>query len=116
MQKIYDSAHRCKPWVLRTCFDEADAMQEGFSRLRPVENIPVTIISRDPDIPIRPGMSAESMEQEQKKLETLHKKQLRDFKGSRLVIAKGSNHLVQLDRPDIVASELKRMLNQLKED
>lgn len=59
---------------------------------------------------MRPYMSEEAIEKDRKKLEEIHEKQLEDFPDSRLVIAEGSTHLVQLEKPEVIVMELKKMI------
>ncbi len=118
MQKTYIAAHFAKPSSLTTCFNESDAMEKSFTALRsqkkPLKNIPVTLISRDPDFPQRPGMSEEAIRKERYELEELHRKQRSDMEHAKFIIAKGSSHVVQLDRPDLIVEEIKDMLASLR--
>jgi pimeloyl-ACP methyl ester carboxylesterase len=118
MQKTYTACHQAKTSAFNTCFDEWDGYEISFRTLqekaRSLKDIPVTLISRDPEKPIRPGMSEEAMNKAREELEKLHQQQLEDSPHARLVIAKGSSHLVQIDRADIVIEEIRRMAEQIK--
>ncbi len=119
MQRTYIAAHFAKPSSLTTCFDESDAMEESFTALRskkkPLKGLPVTLISRDPHLPQRPGMSEEAIRKERYELEELHHKQRREMEHAKFIIAEGSSHVVQLDRPDLIIEEIKNMLVSLKD-
>ncbi|MBX7067430.1 MAG: alpha/beta hydrolase [Parachlamydiales bacterium] len=113
MQKRYTGCHQTRTKTLNTCIDEWDGYKESFKALkanaRSLKNIPVTIISRDPEKPIRPGVSKE---EGRIGLEKLNRQHLEDSPHARFVIAQGSGHLVQIDRPDVVVEEIRHMVDQ----
>lgn len=114
-QDEYVRTHFVKPWALRTCLDEADQLEEGLAQLTKAkvsrEEIPVTIIVRDPNLSMRPGISEKGKEKERLDLERSHEAQRKTFPNARWVEAKGSGHFVQLDRPDLVIEEISRSLS-----
>lgn len=107
------------PWALKTCFDEADTLAAGLASLRKnkrsLKDTPITIISRDPKLPLRPFISKKDQENARKDLERLHKEQLQEFEDARFAIAEGSGHLVQIDNPDLVVSEIKAMIERFSQ-
>lgn len=115
MQKTYTACHQAKTKTLATCLDEWDGYEISFRNLkakaRSLKDIPVTLISRDLEKPIRPGMSKDAMKKAREELEKMHQKQLDDSPHARFVIAKESGHLVQVDRPDVVINEIRRMID-----
>lgn len=114
MQKTYNACHRAKASAFTTCLREWAGCEESFKLLneyaRSLADIPVTVISRDLDMPQRPGMSATAIRKEKHDQKQLNRDHLEDAPHAKLVIAKGSGHLVQLDKPDIVIAEIKEML------
>lgn len=87
--------HQAKVSAMKTCFAEWDGNEESFRQLRegrkPLNGIPVTYIY---------GMHGTSQEQERE--EVPH---------ARFVMAQNSRHMVQIDRPDVIIDEVRRMLN-----
>jgi pimeloyl-ACP methyl ester carboxylesterase len=117
MQKAYIAAHFVRSSSLATCFDESDSMRESFIALtmkkQSLDNIPVTLISRDPDQAIRPGLSEEAKQKIKNELEDLHTQQKNDMPNAKFTIAKRSSHTVQLDRPDVIIAEVYEMLDAI---
>jgi pimeloyl-ACP methyl ester carboxylesterase len=117
MQKTYTACHQAKVSTFNTCFDEWDGYDESFKtlreRARSLKDIPVTLISRDPLKPIRPGMSQEAIKKERDELEKSHQQHGQDSPHARFVIAEKSSHLIQVDRPDIVVDEIRRMVDRI---
>lgn len=117
MQKTYVACHQAKISTFTTCFDEWDGYEVSFKSLREkarsLKDIPVTLISRDPEHSLRPGMSKEARKKEREELEKMHQQQLEDSPHARFVVAKESSHVVQIDRPDVVIEEIQRMVDQI---
>lgn len=114
MQKTYAAGHQMKIKTFATCLNEWDGCEASFrdlqSKARSLDGIPVTVISRDPHRSLRPGTSQEGAKNERCELEKLQKQHLDESPHARFVIAEGSSHLIQLDRPDIVIDEIKKMI------
>jgi pimeloyl-ACP methyl ester carboxylesterase len=117
LQKTYIACHQAKASTLATCLDEWSGYEQSFKMLREkaksLKDIPVALISRDPEQPIRPGMSKEAIKRAREELEKVHERQQEDSPHARFVIAKTSNHLVQLDRPDVIVEEIQRMIEEI---
>lgn len=115
MQKTYIACHQAKIKTLEACLKEWDGYEASFRDLRTnaksIATIPVTMISRDPNQPIRPGMSEEAQRKGRKELEDLQKQHLDESPHARFIIAERSGHLVQIDRPDVVIDEIRRMID-----
>lgn len=96
MQKTYTVCHQRS---LATCLDEWDGYEESFGSLRAqaksLKDIPVTVISRGLEVPVE-----------------LNQRHLADSPHARFVIAEGSSHLVQVDRPDVIVDEIRQMYDQ----
>lgn len=111
MQKTYAACHQMKMSSFATCLKEWDGIEVSFSELkakeRSLKDIPITIISRDPDHSIYPGISKPQLREG---LEKLNKQHLDESPHARFVIAKQSGHLVQIDRPDVIIEEILRMI------
>ncbi|MBM3184074.1 MAG: alpha/beta hydrolase [Chlamydiae bacterium] len=116
MQKAYTACHQAKVKTFSTCLKEWDGYETSFSDLRrnarSLKDIPVTIISRDPAKPMRPGMSKEAARKERSDLEKMNQDTLESLPHARFIVAEGSSHLVQVDRPDVVIDEIRRMANR----
>lgn len=116
LQKTYIT-HFVKPSSLRTCFAENDAMPESFLALqkekKSLHAIPVTFISRDPALPQRPFLSEQEVTEERKALEQLHAAQGRDVVHGNWVLVKGSNHFIQLDKPELIVNETRKMIESI---
>ncbi len=115
MQKTYTACHQAKTKTFATCLAEWDSYEASFRTLRTharsLKGIPVTLISRDPAKPMRPGMSKEAARKERADLEKLNQRHREDSPHARFVIAEGSSHLVQIERPDIVIEEIRSMID-----
>jgi pimeloyl-ACP methyl ester carboxylesterase len=117
MQKTYTACHQAKVNTFATCLAEWDGYETSFRALRTnvrsLKDIPVTIISRDPAKPMRPGMSNEAAKKEREEFEKMHQLQREDLPHARFTIAERSSHLVQLDRPDVIIDEIQHMICHL---
>ncbi len=117
MQKTYTACHQTKIKAFATCLKEWDNYETNFRSLkanaRSLEAIPVTVISRDPKQPIRPGMTEEALHKNREELEKLKKQHLDESPHARFIVAERSGHLVQLDRPDVIIEEIQRMIDCL---
>ncbi|MEI8365654.1 MAG: alpha/beta hydrolase [Parachlamydiaceae bacterium] len=117
MQKAYIASHWAKSKALYACLEEADACEYNFNVLnqhkRSLKDMRITVISRDPDQQMHPS-SAQAMEIERRYLEETNQGHVNESDHARLVIAKGSGHLVQVDRPDIVIEEIYRQVEAAK--
>lgn len=106
MQKTLMACHQAKTSTFKTCFQEWNGYAQSFQLLREhrrsLAEIPVTLISQD--FKMNPRMKELDEYQKGLKEESPH---------ADLVIASQSNHCVQIDRPDIIILEVKRMLNKL---
>ena len=110
----YYEAEMCRPEYegadLEEWMDFERAGQQA-ARLTSFGNVPLVVISQDPDRP-KTGWTEQAIAaqpiwaKEQEALKSLSPK-------SWHVVAKGSRHHVQGDRPDIVLGEIKRMLDYL---
>lgn len=100
---------------LKTCLGEWDGYSQSFQQLREqrksIKEMRVTLISRDPELPRRPGMSPEAIRKEREALDALHQEQLEDAGDAPLVIAKGSGHEVHIDKPEVIIEEIRKMLS-----
>lgn len=114
MQKTYTACHMMKIKAFATCLKEWEGYETSFRELkakaRSLATIPVTLVFRDSQQPIRPWMSKEALEKDREELEKLQKQHLKDSPHARVIIAEKSGHLVQIDRPDIVIDEIRRMI------
>lgn len=115
MQKTYTACHQAKIKTLATCLKEWDGYEVSFKDLkakaRSIAAIPVTVISRDPKQPIRPRMSEDALHKNREELERLKKQHLDESPHARFIVAERSGHLIQIDRPDVVIDEIRRMID-----
>lgn len=115
MQKTYTACHQAKTKAFATCLKEWDGYEASFRGLkanaRSLATIPVTVISRDPNQPIRPRMSEEALHKNREELEKLKKQHLDESPHARFIVAERSGHVVQLDRPEVVIEEIRRMID-----
>lgn len=96
--------------------DELDAVPESGKQtvnVEPFGSLPILILSRDPEVipPNWPPPLAKDiavvwtqMQEETKSLST----------DSRRIVAKGSDHYVQLDRPELVINEVSGLVKRLR--
>jgi len=108
------NAMACRPDYVDTDECELNYFEESSrqaGRLASFGDIPLLVISRDPDA--RKGMTPRGVaqipvwEREQEESKSLSPISWR-------VIARNSGHMVPLDRPDVVVSELTRLIDYLR--
>lgn len=109
MEKTYIACHRAKTSAFSACLAEWNGFSVSFELVRketkPLNGIPVTLITRDPKLQLRPGMSEEAIKKDQVKLEKLIGEFKEDIPHIKHVIADNSSHCIQLHRPDVIVQE-----------
>lgn len=110
----YALAEACRPEYETSWLAEMDNFEVSASEATNTSlgNLPLLVISQDPDRP-KPGWSARDINanpiwaamQEQLKTLSTH---------SRRVIARGSGHKVQLDRPDVIVREVSDLILEIR--
>lgn len=107
----YGDAESCRSFYSRAWLSESDAFWitlEQAGKAGCCGNLPLVIISQDPDRP-KPGWDAVSIWnrlQEDLKQLSPH---------SRRIIAKGSGHHVMFDRPEVIVSATAQLITELRQ-
>jgi len=88
---------------------------EGARRAGPLGNIPLVVLSHDPDklYPV-PGRSPRSAKEMNPQWEELQSELAQLSTDSSRVIATGSGHYIQYDRPDLVIEAAKKLVEQTR--
>lgn len=111
MQKTYLAAHQIKPRSLAACFAEWDGFEKSFESLREhkrhLQSLPFMVITKGDEKPIRPGLSKEENKKQHAACLAEQKRLLLESDSSELRIAKGSSHLINLDRPDVILEAIE---------
>lgn len=114
--KAYDAyaeAAACRPEYETSWLGEMDSFETSAKEIAGTTfgDLPLLIISQDPDRP-KPGWPAQDIAanpiwaEMQENLKTLSTR-------SRRIIARGSGHKVQIDRPDLIVSAVGEIVSQL---
>jgi pimeloyl-ACP methyl ester carboxylesterase len=112
----FAGAEACRPAYARAGLAEWDEFwhsADEAAQARCCGDIPLLIISQDPDRP-KSGWDAQSIaaqpiwNQLQESLKTLSPQ-------SRRIIARGSGHHVMIDRPDVVISGIREVVTDVRE-
>ena len=109
----YAIAESCRPRYDLSWLGEVDQFEASAQQVRDSTfgNLPLLVISQDPDHP-KPGWREReiasnpiwaAMQEQSKTLSTRNQR----------IIAGGSGHHVQDDRPDVVISAISEMINEL---
>lgn len=110
----YAEAAACRPEYETSWLGEVDSFETSAKEAAGTTfgDLPLLIISQDPDRP-KPGWPAQDIAanpiwaEMQENLRTLSTR-------SRRIIARGSGHRVQIDRPDVIVSAVGEMVSQLR--
>jgi pimeloyl-ACP methyl ester carboxylesterase len=109
-------AEACRPAYARAGLGEWDEFWNSAEQARQAKccgNIPLVVVSQDPDRP-KPGWDAQSIAAQpiwnrlQESLKSLSPQ-------SRRVIARGSAHHVMIDRPDVVVTAIRQVVTDIRE-
>jgi len=110
----YALAEACRPEYETSWLGELDSFEASASEATNTSlgNLPLLVISQDPNRP-KPGWSARDINANpiwaamQEQLKTLSTR-------SRRIIARGSGHRVQLDRPDVIVREVGELILEIR--
>ena len=105
---------RWGPWQEHVAEESSfEESAEGARKAGPLGNIPLVVLSHDPDKlhPI-PGSSPRPDKELNPQWEGLQSELAQLSTDSSRVIAKGSGHYIQYDRPDLVIEAVKRLVDQ----
>lgn len=105
----------CRPQFIAAVRAEADAQEENSAEVRPLGtlgNLPLVVLSHDPDKVRFPGNLTEPVNREWGKMqeELAHL----SSNGSHVVV-KGSSHDIQIDRPDEVVDAIRKVVGAARE-
>ncbi len=112
----WERAQACRPAYARSGLDEWDEFWLSADEARAAHccgNMPLLIISQDPDRP-KAGWDAQSITNQpiwndlQESLKKLSPQ-------SRCIIARGSGHHVMIDRPDVVVNGIRQVVTDFRE-
>lgn len=112
----YAAAESCRPIFTTAWLGEYDAFwqsAEEAAKTNCCGNIPLVIVSQDPDRP-KIGWDAESIAQ-QPMWGKLQDDLKRLSPHSRRIIARGSGHHVMIDRPEVVIGGIESVLSDIRE-
>jgi len=105
----------------RQCFREIHEEWAGFDEdgdqlqaTAPLGNMPPVVLSHDPDVLFLPGLPADVARDVNKAWESMQQELARLSTNSSRVIAKGSSHYIQWDRPDVVIEAVQKVLGQCR--
>jgi pimeloyl-ACP methyl ester carboxylesterase len=109
------TAFSCKPRVFRTNYDQVSLFGESARQVRALGklgNLPLVVISRDPERPARRG------EKIVREAEQRHQQRQQDLarlsSNSTYVIAEGSGHGVPQQRPDVVVAGIRKQVEEAR--
>ncbi len=110
----YAQAAECRPQYETSWLGEMDEFETSANEAanRTFGDLPLLIISQDPDRP-KPGWPAKDIAANpiwaamQDNLKTLSAR-------SRRIVARGSGHKVQIDRPDVIVAAVGEMILQIR--
>ena len=100
----------CDPRVLQTEYDERTALADEANQkyeLQSLGDLPVIVISRDP-------ASTPESQGSDSQWERMQKDMLRLSSNSTRIIATGSGHAVNLERPDVVVRAIHEVVEQVQ--
>lgn len=103
-------ASDCRPAYARSGLDEWDEFwhsADEAAEARCCGNIPLVIVSEDPDRP-NPAWDPQTWNKLQESLKALSPQ-------SRRIIARGSRHHVMIDRPDVVVAAIRQVVTDVRE-
>lgn len=105
----------CRPQFIAAVRAEADAQEENSAEVRPLGtlgDLPLVVLSHDPDKVRFPGNLTEPVNREWGKMqeELAHL----SSNGSHVVV-KGSSHDIQIDRPDEVVDAIRKVVGAARE-
>jgi pimeloyl-ACP methyl ester carboxylesterase len=111
-------ANNCRPSVVDTWIDELNDLDRSADETRdtgPFDHLPILIFSEDPNVP-REGssLSPEKMKQVSIAWNQMQEDLKQLSADSRRIIAKGSSHYIQLDRPDLINRELPGFIDSIR--
>jgi pimeloyl-ACP methyl ester carboxylesterase len=105
----------CRPQFIAAVRAEAAAQNENSAQVRALGslgNMPLVVLSHDPDKVHFPGNLTEPVNREWDKMQQ-EQAQL-SSNGSHLVV-KGSGHDIQIDKPEAVVDAIRKVVSQAKE-
>jgi pimeloyl-ACP methyl ester carboxylesterase len=114
MYRTYADAAACRPIYETSWLGEADDFEDSASEVKSVTfgDTPLLVISQDPDRP-KPNWNAQSIVANPIWAEMQESSKSLSRRSWRLV-AKGSGHHVQIDRPDVVIEGVREMILALR--
>jgi pimeloyl-ACP methyl ester carboxylesterase len=80
----------------------------------PLGKMPLVVLSHDPDVPFMPGLPADVSIDVNQAWESMQLELVRLSANSSRVIAKGSAHYVQVDRPDVVIKAVQKVVGECR--
>lgn len=107
----------CQPQFLREMQKEWDGLDEDGDQLQSAAllgRMPLVVLSHDPDTSPGPGLAADVASDLNKAWEQMQQELSSLSTNSSRVIAKGSSHMIQWDRPDLVIEAVKKVVNQCR--
>ena len=108
-------AVECQPKNFRQIDDEFANFDEDADQVRTaasLRNMPLAVLSRDTENPFLPGMPSDVASDLNEIWEPLQEDLAHLSSNSSRVIAKGSTHYIQIDRPDVVIEGVQNVVNQ----
>ncbi|MGA7382376.1 MAG: alpha/beta hydrolase [Terriglobales bacterium] len=107
----------CDSTLMRTIVDELDGFQlsqdQVSSDSKSLDSLPVTVISHDPDKPIA-DLSPEINRRTEATWAEMQMELTELSSRGKHLVAKGSGHYVQMDRPDLVISSIHDVVEQCR--
>jgi pimeloyl-ACP methyl ester carboxylesterase len=114
--KKWIDADSCAPAQVSAIEGELGAVrasEEETLHAGPFGNLPILILSRDPNV--QPPNWPAQLARENSALWSQLQEESKDLSGqSKRVIAKGSNHYIQIDRPDVVNLEINAFVGMIR--
>jgi pimeloyl-ACP methyl ester carboxylesterase len=109
-------AVECRKRYFRSIHDEWVNFDEDGSQLRAVVslgNMPLVVLSHDPE-KLMPGIPSDVVREVNEVWEPMQEELAHLSSNSSRVIAKGSTHYIQIDRPDVVIEAIRDVVDQCR--
>ena len=109
-------AVECQSKCFREVHEEWVNSEEDANQVRataPLRNIPLVVLSHDPE-KLMPGVPSDVVKDLNEVWEPMQEELTHLSTNSSRVIAKGSTHYIQLDRPDVVIDAAKNVVDQCR--
>jgi len=112
-----DRAVECRRQFFRESHEEWAGLNEDGDQLQatsPFGNMPLVVLSHDPDVSFEPGMPDDLEIDFNKAWGPMQVELARLSTNSSRVLAKGSSHEIQIDRPDMVIEAVQKVVDQCR--